>query len=155
MPSSSPSCKPVHVTLVMHRLKLWSKAWRLIRCYIFIPKKLQYLKSEKYPQWSAGRHWVVQPNQKNWERHEWNEGCELCSYSYGTMSMLEAKSMLKSFFPRLSCSALQLVGLSIFIILSSSMELLSCFLMCVYTVCTILLERHWDLSQPKVKKIRT
>lgn len=67
---ASPACKPVPVTVVMQHVKLGSKAWRLIRCYIFMSKKLQYLKSEKYPQCSPGRHRVPQPNQQNGETRE-------------------------------------------------------------------------------------
>lgn len=65
MSFSSPACKPVHVTVVMQHVKLGLKAWRLIRYYTFISKKLQYLKSEKYPQCSPGRHGVLQSNQQN------------------------------------------------------------------------------------------
>lgn len=83
------------------------------------------------------------------------EGVKSAAVVIGTMSMLEAKNMLRSFFPTLSYSALQLVGLNIFVIVCSTMELLSCFLICVYTVGIILLEKHWDLSNSKVKKIRT
>lgn len=133
----------------MQHMKLRSKAWRLFRCHIILPKTIQYLKSEECPQCSPGSYWVLQSNQHIWKTCELNGVSSTAAVM--ALCLWQKLKYAQIFCPGLKYRSLLPVGLSVFIIVFIYEACVLLAFMC----CTILLERCWDLSEPKVKRIRT